>query len=211
MRIRNSSLMHARLAVVTLGVVCLTAGQAAAAAVTYNFSQGGWSDGAGDTATLTGSFTGTPEANGDVVLANLSSFQASLHETGTKGTNTFNFNLGTATDFTYDPGIGLLDFATGSAASNIQLCSGGPDVDAVCLGLNPNSGVATAYRGFFDDLPNFGQTTTLIDSTVTPAASTVPEPESFRLLGTVGMALLGFGVVKRRHLSHKAGAAFGPK
>jgi hypothetical protein len=197
MRTRNYSLIHARLAVATLGIVCLTAGQASAAAITYNFSQNGWSDGAGDTAALTGSFTGTPQANGDVLLANLTSFQATLHETGTKGSNTFTFNLGNTTDFSYDPGIGLLDFAAGSAASNIQLCSGGPDVDAVCFGINPSSGVATPYQGFFDDLPNFGQTTTELDSTVTPAGTTAPEPANLSLLGVAGVALCGFGIVKR--------------
>jgi len=202
MRTPNYSLTHARLAVATLGIACLTTGYAAASTVTYNFSQGGWSDGAGDTATLAGSFTGTPQANGDVQLANLTSFQASLHETGTKGSNTFTFNLGNTTDFLYDTGIGLLNFAAGSAASDIQLCSGGPDVDAVCFGLNPNSGVATPFQGFFDDLPNFGQTTTLMDSTVTPAASTAPEPGNVRLLTAAGVALFGFGVAKRRRLAH---------
>jgi hypothetical protein len=192
------------MALAALAIACLAAGHATAAAVTYNFSQGGWSDGAGDTATLTGSFTGTPQTNGNVQLANLTSFQASLHETGAKGTNTFTFNLATTTDFLYDPGIGLLNFAAGSAASNIQLCDGGIDVDAICFGLNPTSGVATPFQGFFDDLPNFGQTTTLTDSTVTPAASTAPEPGNLRLLAAAGMALLGFGAVKRPRLAQNS-------
>ena len=204
MRTANYSLSRARWAVAAIGIACLAAGHATAAAVTYNFSQGGWSDGAGDTATLTGSFTGMPQANGNVQLANLTSFQAALHETGSKGLNTFNFNLGTITDFLYDPGIGLLNFAAGSAAADIQLCSGGIDVDAVCFGLNPNSGVATAFQGFFDDLPNFGQTTTLTDSSVTRAASAAAEPANLRLLASAGIALFGFGVVKRRRLTPEA-------
>jgi hypothetical protein len=197
MRTRNNSLT------VTLAVGFLAAGHAAAASVTYNFSQGGWSDGAGDTATLVGSFTGMPQSNGNLQLANLTSFQASLEETGPKGTNTFNFNLGTTTDFLYDPGIGLLNFAAGSAATDIQLCSGGPDVNAVCFGISSTSGAETALQGFFDDLPNFGQTTTLTDSTVTPASSNAPEPGNIRLLAAAGVALFGFGVVKRPRLGHK--------
>lgn len=187
---------------VALAIACVAAGHAAAASVTYNFSQGGWSDAAGDTATLTGSFTGMPQANGDVQLGNLTSFQASLHETGPKGTNTFNFNLATTTDFLYDPGIGLLNFATGSAAADIQLCSGGLDVNYVCFGLSPG-GAVTPFQGFFDDLPNFGQTTTLTDSTVTPATSNAPEPGNIRLLATAGVALLGFGAAKRPRLDQK--------
>jgi hypothetical protein len=185
----------------TLALACLAAGHATAASVTYNFSQGGWSDAAGDTATLAGSFTGAPQANGNVQLANLTSFQAALHETGPLGTNTFNFNLGTTTDFLYDPGIGLLNFAAGSAGADIQLCSGGPDVNAVCLGLTPGAGAASALQGFFDDLPNFGQTSTLAGSTVTPVASTAPEPGNLRLLAAAGVALLAFGVVKRQRFT----------
>jgi hypothetical protein len=190
-----------RLCLATITIACLTAGHAAAAAVTYNFSQDGWSDSAGDTGALTGSFTGTPQTNGNVQLASLTSFTVALHETGTKGSNTFTFNLATTTDFLYDPGIGLLNFSAGSAAADIQLCSGGIDVDAVCFGLNPNSGAATPFQGFFDDLPNFGQTTTLTDSIVTPVASTASEPGNLCLLAAAGIALFGFGVAKRSRLA----------
>lgn len=188
---------------VTMAIALLAGWHAAAASVTYNFSQGGWSDAAGDTATLTGSFTGMPEANGNVQLGDLSNFQASLHETGPKGTNTFNFSLATTTDFLYDPGISLLNFATGSAAADIQLCSGGLDVNAVCFGLTSPASAKTAFQGFFDDLPNFGQTTTLTDSTVTPVSSIAPEPGNIRLLAAGGIALFGLGIVRRPRLGHK--------
>jgi hypothetical protein len=65
MRTGKYSLIHARLAVAALSIACLAAGHVSAATVSYNFSQGGWSDGASDTGTLTGTFTGTDQANGD--------------------------------------------------------------------------------------------------------------------------------------------------
>ncbi len=134
-------------------------------------------------------------------LANLTSFQANFHESGPLGTNTFIFNLPSTTDFTYDPNIGLLDFASGSAASNIQLCSGGPDTNAVCFNINPNSGAATDFTGFFDDLPIFGQTTTTAPSIVTPAGTAAPEPANVGLLTAAGITFLGFGFFKRRRFT----------
>ncbi len=200
MRTGKYSLSHARLAVAsTLGIFCFAAGNAAASTVSYTFSQGGWSDQAGNTGTLTGTFAGSAQANGDLKLANLTSFQADFHETGPSGTNTFIFNLPTTTDFLYDPNSGALNFASGSAASKIQLCSGA-DTDAVCFGIPPNSGSATPFSGFFYDLPNFGQTTTRQGSSVTPAASAVPEPGNSGLLAAAGALLLGFGIFKRGHI-----------
>jgi hypothetical protein len=185
------------------GIMILIAGHATATTASYTFSQGGWTDAAGDTGNLTGSFSGTPEANGNLQLADLSSFEADFHESGPKGTNTFVFSLGTINDFLYDAGIGLLNFSAGSAASNIQLCSG-PDTGSVCLGINPNSGAATALNGFFDDLPTFGQTGTRLGATVTfagstsPAGSATPEPGTVGLLALGGTAFLGVGILRRR-------------
>ena len=152
------SLNHPRLAAIaaSLGIFCFAAGNAAASAVSYTFSQGGWSDQAGNTGTLTGTFAGSAQANGDLQLANLTSFQADFHETGPSGTNTFIFNLPTTTDFLYDPNLGTLSFASGSAASNIQLCSGA-DTDAVCFGIPPNSGSATPIPASLTICPNSGK------------------------------------------------------
>jgi len=203
MRTRSFSLAHG-LAVAMLSAPYFAAvGHASAATVSYTFSQGGWSDQAGDTGTLTGSFTGAAQANGDLALTNLTSFQADFHESGPLGTNTFIFNLVNTTDFTYDPVNGL-DFAAGSAASDIQLCSGGPDTNAVCFGINPNSGAATVFSGFFDDLPKFGQTTTTQGITVTPVVNSAPEPGSTGLVAAAGATLLGLGVFRRRRFVHQS-------
>ncbi len=203
MRLGKCSLTHAPLAVATLGIACFAAGNAAATTVSYTFSQGGWSDASGDTGTLTGTFAGTAQPNGELQLPNLTSFQASFHETGPKGMNTFIFNLPNTTDFLYDPNSAFLDFASGSAASGIQLCSGGPDTNAVCFGINPNSGAATPFSGFFDDLPLFGQTTTRMGSTVTPAGSAAPEPENVGLLAAAGVLFLGLGVSRKLRFAHQ--------
>jgi hypothetical protein len=118
------------------------------AAVTYTFSQSGWTDGAGDVGTLTGSFTGTPEANGTIQLADLTSFLASFHETVGNVPNTFNFTAPAAFSFdTNSPSS--LEFSAGSAASNIQICSGSTDTQQICLGISPTSGAASPDVGYF--------------------------------------------------------------
>jgi MYXO-CTERM domain-containing protein len=191
-----------RLVVAAFSIVGFAGGPAAASTVSYTFSQGGWSDAAGDTGTLTGSFTGTPESGGDLQLADLTSFTADFHETGPLGANSFIFNLVDTTGFSYDPTNGL-EFAAGSAASDIQLCSGGSDTNAVCFGISPTSGLAVDAFGFFDDLPDFGQTTTKMDATVTQVSST-PEPGSTGLVAAAGVALLGVGVFRRRRFAHQS-------
>ncbi len=53
----------------------LIAGAAAASPLTYNFTQGGW-----PTGSMNGSFTGAPEANGVINLADLTSFNATFFD-----------------------------------------------------------------------------------------------------------------------------------
>jgi hypothetical protein len=199
MRKRIHSLTRVRAALTTLAAVALTAAYAQGSTMSFTFSQGGWSDAAGDTGTLTGSFTGTPELNGVLMLAELTSFQAQFQESGPLGSNTFIFNLPNTTDFTYDPFNGL-DFAAGNAASGIQLCSGGPDTNAICFGISPQSGAATNFSGFFDDLPRFQQTTTHLGVIVTPLGSgtaTAPEPGGLGLFVAAGILLIGVGVCRK--------------
>jgi hypothetical protein len=57
MRPARHSVTHVRLAAAMVGIACFAAGDAAASTVSFTFSQGGWSDAAGDTGTLTGTFT----------------------------------------------------------------------------------------------------------------------------------------------------------
>jgi len=67
------------------------AGTAEGAALTYTFTQNGFTDAAGDQGTLTGMFTGTPEANGTIQLADLTSFSSSFFESVAGTPNTFCF------------------------------------------------------------------------------------------------------------------------
>lgn len=184
-------------AATALGLLC-SAGNVSAGTASYTFSQGGWTDGAGDSGTLTGTFKGTAEANGELKLGDLTDLQADFQLTTKNGTDSFIFNLPVTTDFLYDPNSGAFNLASGSAASGIQLCSGA-DTGAVCFNIPPNSGSATSSVGFFEDLPNFGQTTTRQGISVTPGAiSAVPEPGNAGLLAAAGGVLLGLGLFRRR-------------
>ena len=89
-------LRNAWLAALVIGAASL----AHASTVTYDFSQSGFDDGG----TLTGTFSGTPEAGGIIQLADLTNFSATFHLTVGGILNTFNFTVPTA--FTYDPTSG---------------------------------------------------------------------------------------------------------
>jgi hypothetical protein len=52
-------------------IACFMVGPAAAANVSYTFTQDGWSDQAGDTGTLTVTFFGTAQTNGALALMDL--------------------------------------------------------------------------------------------------------------------------------------------
>lgn len=69
------------LATLSLSFGFFDAGIVEGAALTYSFTQPGWTDAAGDTGTLNGKFTGTPETNGTIQLADLTSFTSSFFET----------------------------------------------------------------------------------------------------------------------------------
>lgn len=177
-----------------------------ASTLTYVFSEAGFSDTAGNTGILNGTFTGTPESNGILQLADLTTFGATFVETVNGTPENFVFN--TPTDFFFDPNIaGSLNFSTGSTLSGIVLCSGSTDTGAVCFGLGPHSGGATSALGFFEDLPNFGPSTTRLPASVTAAGapSAVPEPGTCVLLltGCLVMFVMPFcRCVSRRRLRY---------
>lgn len=150
-----------------------------ASTLTYTFSQGGWTDGG----TLTGSFSGAPEANGTIELGDLTSFTANFELTANNIPNTFTFNTPTA--FSFNPGSAdILELASGSGAEGIELCSGFSDTNSICYGLPANSGAAVNSAGFFEDLPLFGQANTLQGTQITQVvgSSAVPEPATASLL-----------------------------
>jgi hypothetical protein len=177
----------------------LNAGSAQGAALSYTFTQPGWTDAAGDMGTLTGKFTGTQETNGAIQLADLSSFTASFFETVSATPETFNFDTPVA--FSFDTNsLGSLEFSAGSAAANIQICSGSADTQQICLNIPPNSGAGSPDVGYFFDLPDFGPSHTLQPSMVTPVSQpgTAPEPSSVTLVGVAAGTLFIFWQVRRR-------------
>ena len=83
---------------------------AQASTISYTFTQGGFVDSACDLGTLSGTFTGTPEAGGILQLADLSTFDATFAETVNGVPNNFVFNV--PNDFFYDPNTtGSLSFS----------------------------------------------------------------------------------------------------
>jgi len=181
----------------TLGGVAF---RAQAGTLSYTFTQAGFTDSAGDIGTLNGMFTGTPEANGTLALADVTSFNATFSETVNGVPNSFIFN--TPNDFFDDPNTpGSLNFSAGSAQSGILLCSGSADTAAICYGISPLSGAATTSVGFFEDLPSFGPSATRLPSAVVTTQSspgTVPEPGTDLLL-MAGAGLLICARLRRRH------------
>jgi hypothetical protein len=175
------------LSALVLSVGFFNVDAARGAALTYTFTQSGWTDSAGDTGTLTGRLTGTPESNGTIQLADLTSFTSSFFEKVAGNPNTFIFNTPVA--FSFDPNSpGSLEFSAGSAAANIQICSGSADTQQICLGILPNSGATSVDVGYFFDLPNFGPSQTRLASveTLQPQPGTAPEPSSVALVAMAG-------------------------
>ena len=178
----------------------LIAGAAAASPLTYNFTQGGW-----PTGSMNGSFTGAPEANGVINLADLTSFNATFFDLPAAS---FPFSLSNLDGFffnTADPYS--LEFAGGSLRSNIVLCSGAAETAKVC-GVPPPpppppGGVNVRATGFFEDLPLFGPFETGSGTVVAPVTATAstPEPGTASLLALVAGSLLLVGGVRRRFLN----------
>ncbi len=183
-----------------LAVTLLTvAGPASASSVTYNFTQSAFSDGT-NTGVLDGTFTATPEADGNITAADLTSFLAVFKET--VGGTPENFQFSSVNDFSYNPNTpGSFGFSAGSLAENIIICSGSADVNNVCYGFTSPISPKSSAAGFFEDLPDFPTSLTKQIAVVTPGAgstSATPEPGTSALFATAGLLLIGAGRWKHR-------------
>jgi hypothetical protein len=201
----------------TAAVLCCS--RASATTVTYNFGETGWVNTAGTTENFSGSFIGTPDANGNLDLTTLTDFTATLTETNsvndTKTIAAFGGLTGTPglTDFLFSASSGSLTLAaTGSPGALI--CLGNAVAEGLCGGVAPRpvstSGVpAPPIEGLFissinDTLNAYTTALPSVTLTVSPVATPVPqptgtstpEPASFLLCGS---ALLLTSMVLRRY------------
>lgn len=199
-----------------LAAALLGSGTASAAPVLYNFSESGWLNMAGTTETFFGSFKGTPEANGDLALADLSGFTATITETNTSG------QTKTVATFGGGTGIaGLSDFLYTAATNSLTLAATGSPQSTICLGADVSGGFCGALParpqprpgtpplppidGLFSFSVNgsLSAYTTAIPSVIqtvgiqpVPAPSATPEPTSALLCG--GGLVLAAMVRRRR-------------
>lgn len=180
---------------VTLLTLVAFVSAAPAAPLTYTFSQAGWLGGSfGDS--LSGSFTGTPEANGFILQGDLTAFAADFTLDGQFGsTTTETFGLADLSLFSFEPGA--FDFAASIPSSSATLCSGAAAAFGLC------GGAGDAFGTFTIPHVKIGALVITNDIEITPNPATVtlvpptpvPGPASVSVL-LIG--LLGLGTARRR-------------
>lgn len=197
--------------------------QASAATITYNFDETGWANTFGTTENFFGSFTGTANAQGDLVLADLSSFSAAMTETNSSGQTKTIADFGSATgitglsDFTYTAGSNSLSlFATGTPGATI--CLGSAVTSGFCGALpvqrpgSSGSPVPAPYGRFLSSVNGQLDANTFSTPTINPAqisppiavapSTAVPEPAYLAAFG--GMLLVISGLIGRQREMQKA-------
>lgn len=208
----------------------LVCGQAAATTVSYNFVDPGWVNMAGTSESFSGSFVGTPEANGDVALNDLTVFIGFLMETNaqgqTKTISTFGDAMGTTglSGFFFDPNANTLSLAA-NGTPGAQICLGDAVAQGACglLGPRPvgrNGVPEPPPDGLFISLVNGSLSSydfNLPQITFAPPsgsaapqpAQTTPEPASSLLCGgalvLVSLGLRSWGRRKRERSANGRG------
>lgn len=205
-------------AAVFFAAALLHCSPAAAATVTYNFTDPGWINMAGVTENFSGSFIGTPEASGVIALNDLTIFVGFFTETNaqneTKTIATFGDLAGITglTQFLFDPNANTLTLAA-TGTPGAQICLGDAVAQGTCGAVtarpvNRNgipappieglfvSSVNGTLSGYDTDLPAIMLAPSPVGIAPQPAQATTPEPASL-LLCALGFVALT--IVFRRH------------
>lgn len=173
----------------------------AAAQVSYTFTLGGFSNGA----TLSGSFTGTPETGGIISQGrgygsyttgnnDLSAFTATFSGDGTIPSATI--GLSDLSEFYYNP--------TGFFTGVPELTFDGSTFhagDSSGVDLNPTSGIIEGQSvvSALDGAGNVSnQNYSFQTATITPAVAAVPEPSTLAPFALAGAALLALALRAKR-------------
>ncbi len=198
----------------------LSCAQALAGTVVYDFTETGWINSAGTTENFSGAFKGVPDASGDLSLAGLTSFAATLTETNsanqTKTIATFSETLGTGglTAFLYDPALNSLSLSsTGTPGALICLgsavsagdCGSLPARPAPRPGTPPLPPIDGIFSSSVNGTLNAYTTNTPVLSVVpgpVPRPAPSPEPATFALCGAALVLASAFlrRCGKRRHV-----------
>ena len=176
-----------------LALVTFFAPRADASTMTWNFIQSGWTDQAGDTGTLSGSFQAAPEANGTVQLADVSY----IASTFSVGPESFKFiELGT---FSFVPGSpNSLDFLAKDTFGD-EVCTVSSPAGPCGIVGAPADGFAGYFgaldQKFTSSTQDFAVTILQTLPGPVPKPTAAPEPATMLLAGA---ALVLVGVFRRR-------------
>lgn len=202
---------------------------ASASTITYNFDETGWVNTFGTTEKFFGSFTGTPDAQGNLALADLSSFSAEMTETNSTGATKTIADFGSANGTN-----GLDDFTYTAAANSLSLFATGTPGATICLGSAVTAGFCGAlpkqkstgapapgpYGLFFSSVNGQLDAKTLSTSVINPAqispptamapSSTTPEPAYLAAFGGILLLVARLIAQRRRATANRAGLGCPP-
>jgi hypothetical protein len=175
-----------------------------AMASNFTFTQGGWNSGDANT-NLSGSFSVTPQADGEINLNDLTAFNADFSER--------NWNLQDVSQFNYNPLNNLLTFS----AENSETTVSGDDFVTVRntltynIGVNSNPQQPSRYSIdlFISVSPGFGNNIGTIFSSETFEAPQVTQisshveqiPESSTISTSLAAIIMGAWLTKKKKVS----------
>jgi len=191
MKLTNTNTLRA--AALSIGMMMAPAIAKASTIDTFSFTQSGYTGGG----TLTGTFTGTVEADGFIEQADLSAFNATLTAPETEGEAMGFFYQTDLQLFSFLPSSdgpnSSLDFYAQTAGLDQNVCVGAAAAFGLCGAGGNFAGIANTIGVADASTPNL-PVLTLISSLPTNPPATVPEPatDSF-----CGVALIAAGLWRR--------------